>query len=319
MAGRLVDGKWQTRDNFADEDGAFRRDASSFRNWITPDGSLGPDGQTAVPAAADRFHLYVSYACPWAHRTLIMRKLKGLEELIPYSVVHPDMLDKGWTLADDFPGATGDPLYDKAFLHEVYSLAKADYSGKVTVPVLWDRQEQTIVNNESSEVIRIFNTAFNQMTGNTLDFYPEALREEIDDLNARIYEPVNNGVYKCGFAETQTVYDKNIKPLFDTLDWLDARLSDGRPYLTGDDLTEADIRLFTTLVRFDPVYYVHFKCNLKLIRTYEHLSAYTRRLFDQPAFGETTHFDHIQRHYFYSHNHINPFRIVPAGQRDMVG
>lgn len=319
MAGRLVEGEWTIKNSFADKDGAFRRDASAFRNWITPDGAPGPEGVSAVPAQADRYHLYVSYACPWAHRTLIMRNLKGLDRLIPYSVVHPDMLDKGWTLADDYPGATGDPLYGKSFLHEIYTLAKPAYSGKVTVPVLWDKQEQTIVNNESAEIIRIFNAGFNDLTGNTSDFYPEHLRDEIDDLNERIYEPVNNGVYKCGFAETQAMYDHNITPLFEALDWLEDRLSDGRPFLTGDQLTEADIRLFTTLVRFDPVYYVHFKCNVKLIRDYDYLSAFTRRLYDMPEIGSTTQFDHIQRHYFYSHQHINPHRIIPAGPRGMVG
>ena len=318
MAGLLVDGNWTQKDEFAEDDGKFKREDSAFRNWITADGGSGPDGQEAVKAEADRFHLYVSYACPWAHRALIFRHLKGLEDLIPVSVVHPHMLDHGWELKDDFPGATGDPLYGKSYLHEIYTRAKPDYSGKVTVPVLWDTQEEMIVNNESAEVIRIFNSAFNEITGNTSDFYPEALRGEIDEVNARVYEPVNNGVYKCGFAESQEAYDENITPLFDTLDWLEARLSDGRDFLVGNQLTEADIRLFTTLIRFDPVYFVHFKCNLKMIRQYDALNAYLQRIYEMPEVKPTVNFDHIKQHYYYSHKHINPYRIVPQGPRDLV-
>ena len=228
------------------------------------------------------------------------------------------MLDHGWELKDDFPGATGDPLYGKSYLHEIYTRAKPDYSGKVTVPVLWDTQEEMIVNNESAEVIRIFNAAFNEITGNTSDFYPEALRGEIDEVNARVYEPVNNGVYKCGFAESQEAYDENITPLFDTLDWLETRLSDGRDFLVGNQLTEADIRLFTTLIRFDPVYFVHFKCNLKMIRQYDALNAYLQRIYEMPEVKPTVNFDHIKQHYYYSHKHINPYRIVPQGPRDLV-
>ena len=318
MAGLLVDGNWTQKDEFAEDDGKFKREDSAFRNWITADGGSGPDGQEAVKAEAGRFHLYVSYACPWAHRALIFRHLKGLEDLIPVSVVHPHMLDHGWELKDDFPGATGDPLYGKSYLHEIYTRAKPDYSGKVTVPVLWDTQEEMIVNNESAEVIRIFNAAFNEITGNTSDFYPEALRGEIDEVNARVYEPVNNGVYKCGFAESQEAYDENITPLFDTLDWLEARLSDGRDFLVGNQLTEADIRLFTTLIRFDPVYFVHFKCNLKMIRQYDALNAYLQRIYEMPEVKPTVNFDHIKQHYYYSHKHINPYRIVPQGPRDLV-
>ena len=318
MAGLLVDGNWTQKDEFAEDDGKYKREDSAFRNWITADGGPGPDGQEAVKAEADRFHLYVSYACPWAHRALIFRHLKGLEDLIPVSVVHPHMLDHGWELKDDFPGATGDPLYGKSYLHEIYTRAKPDYSGKVTVPVLWDTQEEMIVNNESAEVIRIFNSAFNEITGNTSDFYPEALRGEIDEVNARVYEPVNNGVYKCGFAESQEAYDENITPLFDTLDWLEARLSDGRDFLVGNQLTEADIRLFTTLIRFDPVYFVHFKCNLKMIRQYDALNAYLQRIYEMPEVKPTVNFDHIKQHYYYSHKHINPYRIVPQGPRDLV-
>ena len=318
MAGLLVDGNWTQKDEFAEDDGKFKREDSAFRNWITADGGPGPDGQEAVKAEADRFHLYVSYACPWAHRALIFRHLKGLEDLIPVSVVHPHMLDHGWELKDDFPGATGDPLYGKSYLHEIYTRAKPDYSGKVTVPVLWDTQEEMIVNNESAEVIRIFNSAFNEITGNTSDFYPEALRGEIDEVNARVYEPVNNGVYKCGFAESQEAYDENITPLFDTLDWLETRLSDGRDFLVGNQLTEADIRLFTTLIRFDPVYFVHFKCNLKMIRQYDALNAYLQRIYEMPEVKPTVNFDHIKQHYYYSHKHINPYRIVPQGPRDLV-
>ena len=318
MAGLLVDGNWTQKDEFAEDDGKYKREDSAFRNWITADSGPGPDGQEAVKAEADRFHLYVSYACPWAHRALIFRHLKGLEDLIPVSVVHPHMLDHGWELKDDFPGATGDPLYGKSYLHEIYTRAKPDYSGKVTVPVLWDTQEEMIVNNESAEVIRIFNSAFNEITGNTSDFYPEALRGEIDEVNARVYEPVNNGVYKCGFAESQEAYDENITPLFDTLDWLEARLSDGRDFLVGNQLTEADIRLFTTLIRFDPVYFVHFKCNLKMIRQYDALNAYLQRIYEMPEVKPTVNFDHIKQHYYYSHKHINPYRIVPQGPRDLV-
>lgn len=318
MAGLLVDGNWTQKDEFAENDGKFKREDSAFRNWITADGGPGPDGQGAVKAEAGRFHLYVSYACPWAHRALIFRRLKGLEDLIPVSVVHPHMLDHGWELKDDFPGATGDPLYGKSYLHEIYTRAKPDYSGKVTVPVLWDTQEEMIVNNESAEVIRIFNSAFNEITGNISDFYPEALRGEIDEVNARVYEPVNNGVYKCGFAESQEAYDENITPLFDTLDWLEARLSDGRDFLVGNQLTEADIRLFTTLIRFDPVYFVHFKCNLKMIRQYDALNAYLQRIYEMPEVKPTVNFDHIKQHYYYSHKHINPYRIVPQGPRDLV-
>ncbi len=318
MAGLLVDGNWTQKDEFAEDDGKFKREDSAFRNWMTADGGPGPDGQEAVKAEVGRFHLYVSYACPWAHRALIFRRLKGLEDLIPVSVVHPHMLDHGWELKDDFPGATGDPLYGKSYLHEIYTHAKPDYSGKVTVPVLWDTQEEMIVNNESAEVIRIFNTAFNEITGNTSDFYPEALRSEIDEVNARVYERVNNGVYKCGFAESQEAYDENITPLFDTLDWLEARLSDGCDFLVGDQLTEADIRLFTTLVRFDPVYFVHFKCNLKMIRQYDALNAYLQRIYEMPEVKPTVNFDHIKQHYYYSHKHINPYRIVPQGPRELV-
>ena len=318
MPGLLVNGEWKQKDEFAGDDGKFDREDSAFRNWITPDGSPGPDGQDAVKAEAGRFHLYVSYACPWAHRALIFRHLKGLEDLIPVSVVHPHMLDEGWELKTDFPGASGDPLYGKEYLHQIYTKAKSDYSGKVTVPVLWDKQEETIINNESAEVIRIFNTAFNEITGNKADFYPADLRDEIDHVNARVYEPVNNGVYKCGFAQTQDAYDENIVPLFDALDWLEQRLSDGREWLVGDQLTEADIRLFTTLVRFDPVYFVHFKCNVKMIRQYDALSAYMKRIHDMPEVKPTVHLDHIKQHYYYSHAHINPYRIVPRGPRDTV-
>ncbi|KCZ46820.1 glutathione S-transferase family protein [Hyphomonas pacifica] len=319
MAGLLVNGEWKQKDEFAEEDGKFKRQDSAFRNWITTDGSPGPGGQNAVKAEAGRYHLYVSYACPWAHRTLIFRKLKELQDLIPVSVVHPHMLDDGWELSDDFPGATGDPLYGKKYLHEIYTLARPYYTGKVTVPVLWDKQEEAIVNNESAEIIRIFNTAFNEITGNTEDYYQDSLRDEIDQVNDRIYTTVNNGVYKCGFAETQDAYDENITPLFDTLDWLEQRLStNGRKYLVGNMLTEADIRLFTTLIRFDPVYYVHFKCNMKQIRAYPALNDYMQRLYEMPEVNPTVNFDHIKQHYYYSHKHINPYRIVPKGPRENV-
>lgn len=317
MAGQLIDGQWKTKDSFAEDDGSFQRDESAFRNWITVDGSSGPDGQKGYKAEEGRYHLYVSYACPWAHRALIFRRLKNLEDLITVDVVHPHMLDKGWSLDSDFKGSTGDSLYSKNYLHEIYTKAKDDYTGKVTVPVLWDKKRKTIINNESAEIIRIFNSAFNDITGDKQDYYPDDLQSDIDEINERVYHTVNNGVYKCGFAEKQSVYEENIFSLFETLDWLEERLSkDGGPYLFGDRLTEADIRLFTTLIRFDPVYYVHFKCNVKQIREYSALNGYMIRLFNMPEFKRSVHFDHIKEHYYYSHKNLNPFRIVPVGPRD---
>jgi putative glutathione S-transferase len=318
MAGQLVNGEWETINGFADKSGNFNRDKSAFRRWITPTGTPGPNGQEAVKAEKDRYHLYVSYACPWAHRALIFRRLKKLEDIITVNVVHPHMLDKGWTFNTDFDGATGDELYKCNYLYQIYQKAKADYSGKVTVPVLWDKKENTIINNESSEIIRILNTAFNELTGNEDDYYPAPMQEEINQINDTVYNHVNNGVYKCGFAEKQNAYEKNIKPLFETLDWLEEKLEKNGPYLLGNKLTEADIRLFTTLIRFDPVYYIHFKCNLKQIRDYPALNAYMIKLYNLPEIKPTVHFDHIKQHYYYSHDHINPYRIVPAGPAQNV-
>ncbi len=309
--GQLIDGHWTPAwyDTGA-SGGAFVRDTARFRNWITPDGSPGPSGSGGFAAESGRYHLYVSYACPWAHRTLIFRALKGLGDHIGVSVVHPDMLDDGWTFATDFPGTTGDRLFGLPFLRDIYTRAVPDISGRVTVPVLWDRAQGTIVSNESSEIIRMFNSAFDGLTGNRADFRPEALRDGIEAMNARIYPAVNNGVYRAGFATTQAAYGEAVHLLFDTLDWLDAHLGRHR-YLLGDRVTEADWRLFTTLVRFDPVYHLHFKCNRRRLIDYPDLWAYTRELYQWPGVRETVRLDHIVRHYHFSHDTINPHRIVP--------
>lgn len=309
--GRLIDGEW-SREWYDTKStgGAFKRDTSRFRNWVTRDGSAGPSGEGGFAAEAGRYHLYVSYACPWAHRTLIFRALKGLEGLIDVSVVHPDMLGDGWTFADDFPGATGDTLHGARFMREVYTRADPKISGRVTAPVLWDKTRETIVSNESAEIIRMFNSAFDDLTGNRDDYYPAELREQIDAINARIYDQVNNGVYKSGFATTQSAYDAAVYPLFEALDWLEGHLSKRR-YLLGARLTEADWRLFTTLLRFDSVYHLHFKCNRKRIVDYPALWAYTRDLYQHPGVAGTVHMDHITRHYHYSHDTINPNRILP--------
>lgn len=295
--------------------GAFKRTEAKFRNWISPDGAPGPSGDGGFKAEAGRYHLYVSYACPWAHRALIFRKLKGLEKLITVDAVHPDMLDQGWTFETDDNGATGDSLYGLPFARDIYLKAKRDMSGRVTVPILWDKERETIVSNESSEIIRMFNSAFDGLTGNTDDYWPLALRDEIEPVNARIYDTLNNGVYKSGFATTQAAYDAAVGPLFDTLDWLEERLSAHR-YLMGEQVTEADWRLFTTLVRFDPVYHLHFKCNRSRLIDYPALWGYTRELYqwqapDGSTVAETVNMDHIVRHYHYSHESINPHRIIP--------
>ncbi|SDH88099.1 glutathione S-transferase family protein [Alloyangia pacifica] len=311
--GQLVEGEWQ--DTWYDTEktgGKFVRSTAKFRNWITADGSAGPSGEAGFKAEPGRYHLYVSYACPWAHRALIFRALKGLEELIPYSVVHPEMLSEGWEFRTDFDGATGDRLYDLPFLRDIYLKADPEISGRVTVPVLWDRQRETIVSNESAEIIRMFNSAFDGLTGNADDYWPEDLREAIEPVNARIYDTVNNGVYKAGFATSQEAYEEAVMPLFDTLDWLEARLS-GQRYLMGDRVTEADWRLFTTLIRFDTVYHGHFKCNRRRIVDYPALWAYVRELYQWPGVAGTVRLDHISRHYHYSHETINPHRIVPVG------
>ncbi|WP_299621059.1 glutathione S-transferase family protein [uncultured Tateyamaria sp.] len=309
--GLLIDGVWH--DQWYDtksSGGKFERAAAKFRNWITADGSAGPSGTEGFMAQSGRYHLYVSYACPWAHRALIFRSLKGLQEHITISAVHPDMLGDGWTFQTDTNGATGDTLYDLPFARDIYTKANPGFSGRVTVPILWDKESETIVSNESSEIIRMFNSAFNAITGNTNDYWPAPLRDEIEPINDRIYDTLNNGVYKSGFATTQEAYDAAVHPLFDTLDWLDARLATRR-YLMGDTLTEADWRLFTTLVRFDPVYHLHFKCNRKRLADYPNLWAYTRDLYQVPGVSETVNMDHIVRHYHYSHESINPHRIIP--------
>ncbi|MCC6001840.1 MAG: glutathione S-transferase family protein [Pararhodobacter sp.] len=311
--GRLIDGKWSSEwYDTKSTGGAFKRDTSRFRNWVTADGAAGPSGEGGFAAESGRYHLYVSYACPWAQRSLIFRALKGLEDHIGVSAVHPDMLENGWEFGTDFDGATGDQLHGFDYMHQVYTRADPQVSGRVTVPVLWDRKRETIVSNESAEIIRMLNTAFDGITGNTLDLYPEPLRDGIDQINARVYDTVNNGVYKAGFATTQSAYDEAVGPLFDTLDWLEAHLASHR-YLMGDTMTEADWRLFTTLLRFDSVYHGHFKCNRRRIVDYPNLWAYTRALYQHPAVAGTVRMDHITRHYHYSHDTINPHRIVPVG------
>lgn len=309
--GQLIDGVWH--DDWYDTDstgGKFIRSTAAFRNWITADGSAGPTGDAGFKAESGRYHLYVSYACPWAHRTLIFRALKDLADHISISAVHPDMLTDGWTFATDYPDTTGDTLYGLPFARDIYLRADPRVSGRVTVPILWDTRRETIVSNESSEIIRMFNSAFNDLTGNTDDYYPDALHPEIDAVNARIYSEINNGVYKSGFATSQEAYDEAVTTLFDALDWVEQRLS-RQHYLVGDVVTEADWRLLTTLLRFDLVYHLHFKCNRRRIVDYPNIWAYTRELYQVPGVAETTNFDHIVRHYHYSHETINPNRILP--------
>jgi putative glutathione S-transferase len=310
--GLLIDGRWhdQWYDTSA-SGGRFVRRDSVFRNWVTADGTPGPTGVGGYRAEAGRYHLYVSLACPWAHRTLIFRVLKGLTPLIDVSVVHWLMAEQGWSFAAG-DGVVPDPIGGAQYLHEVYTRSDPTYSGRVTVPVLWDKLTGTIVNNESSEIIRMFNTAFDGGGAKAGDYYPEKLRTEIDSLNARIYGTVNNGVYRAGFATTQEAYEEAVGPLFETLDWLEDRLS-CRRFLTGGEITEADWRLFTTLVRFDPVYVGHFKCNIRRITDYPRLSDYMRTLFRIEGVAATVDFGHIKRHYYQSHRNLNPSGIVPAG------
>lgn len=309
--GQLVDGVW--RDEWYDTDstgGRFQRGVTSYRNWITADGSPGPTGEGGFAAEAGRYHLYISHACPWAHRTMIFRALKGLEGLISVSVVHPLMRQDGWTFEGGFAGATGDGLFGLPFLRDIYLRADPRASGRVTVPVLWDRKRDTIVSNESAEIIRMFNSAFDGLTGNSDNFLPPTLLDRIDAMNARIYDNVNNGVYKAGFATTQAAYDEAVGPVFETLDWLETVLARNR-YLTGPQLTEADWRLFTTLVRFDPVYHTHFKCNRRWLREYPELWGWVRELYQWPGVAQTVDFDHIVTHYYRSHLNINPEGIIP--------
>ncbi|NLQ16487.1 glutathione S-transferase family protein [Marinomonas sp. M1K-6] len=316
--GLLVDGKWldQWYDTKANQ-GKFVRSQSEFRNWVYPESQFDENNPQHFPAEAGRYHLYVSLACPWAHRTLIFSKLKQLEDIISVSCVHPDMLENGWEFKhdSDFTDpqfSIDDPLHHFDFAHQLYTQAKSDYSGRVTVPILWDKQRNTIVSNESADIIRIFNRAFNEITGNHLDFYPAEKAKDIDQINDRIYNTVNNGVYKCGFATTQSAYEEALTPLFDTLDFIEHRL-ETNPYLLGEEQTEADWRLFTTLIRFDAVYFGHFKCNLKRILDYPNLNAYLKRLHDVPHIDETINLQHIKRHYYYSHKTINPTQVVPIG------
>ncbi|WP_300033626.1 glutathione S-transferase family protein [uncultured Roseobacter sp.] len=309
--GLLVDGVWQ--DQWYDTKstkGKFQRSEAKFRNWVTADGSPGPSGTGGFAAESGRYHLYVSYACPWAHRSLIFRQLKDLGDHIAVSAVHPDMLGDGWSFDTDQNGATGDRLFGSAFMRDIYTRADPVFSGRVTVPVLWDTAQNTIVSNESSEIIRMFNSAFDGITGNTDDYWPQALHEAIAPVNDRIYDTLNNGVYKCGFATTQDAYDAAVGPLFDTLDWIEERLSTNR-YLMGDTLTEADWRLFTTLIRFDQVYHLHFKCNRQRIIDYPNTSGYLRELYQMPGIAPTVNLAHIVRHYHYSHESVNPHRIIP--------
>ena len=309
--GLLIDGTWHDSwYDTKDTGGAFKRQKSNFRNWITTTGEAGPSGEAGFKAEPSRYHLYVSHACPWAHRTMIFRALKGLAPLIDISVVHPEMLSEGWTFDTGFDGATGDCQFNLPFARDIYTKAVPDFTGRVTVPILWDKQRGTIVSNESSEIIRMMNSAFDGITGNTDDYWPTQLRPQIEALNTRIYDTLNNGVYKSGFATTQQAYDAAVHPLFETLDWLEGILSRNR-YLTGPQITEADWRLFTTLVRFDCVYHQHFKCNRRRIMDYPNLWAYTRELFQWEGVAETVHFDHIVRHYHFSHDTINPNRIIP--------
>jgi putative glutathione S-transferase len=306
--GRLEHGTWVATEA-ASPDGAFHRPPTTLRSWVTSDGGPGPSGSGGYKAEAGRYHLYVALACPWAHRTLIFRKLKKLESLITVSVVEPLMLADGWTFSDALP----DHLGHRKFLRDVYTAAVPDFTGRVTVPVLFDKKTSTIVNNESAEIIRMFNSAFDKVGADAaLDFYPHALRHEIDALNAVVYDTVNNGVYKSGLARTQAAYDTAVTALFDMLDALDGRLAERR-YLMGERLTEADWRLFTTLVRFDAVYFTHFKCNLRRIADYPNLAGYLRELYQMHGIAETVDFDAIRRHYFQSHRTINPFGIVPIG------
>ena len=310
--GLLVDGQWQ--DKWYDtktSEGRFEREDAGFRNWVTADGSAGPSGIGGFKAEPNRYHLYVSLACPWAHRTTIYRKLKGLEDMISLSVVHPFMGDKGWTFAEG-AGVIADPIVKADYLYEVYIAAKPDYTGRVTVPILWDKETNTIVSNESSEIIRMFNSAFDEVGATAVNFLPTELLAEIDEINKFVYSAVNNGVYKAGFATTEAAYKEAVITLFDALDTLEARLVDQR-YLLGNTITEADWRLFTTLVRFDAVYVGHFKCNIRRIVDYPNLWGYLRDLYQVPGIAETVSIEHIKAHYYTSHANINPTRIIPVG------
>lgn len=315
--GQLIEGKWskQWYDTKA-TGGKFKRSTSAFRNWVTPDGQPGPTGEGGFAAESGRYHLYVSYACPWAHRTLIFRTLKGLDEHISVSAVSPKMPDEtGWAFTGEM-GSDKDTLNGADYLWQVYVKAVPDYTGRVTVPVLWDKKTGTIVSNESADIIRMLNSAFDGLTGNTLDFYPEAERARIDAINERVYDDINNGVYKAGFATTQAAYEEAVTALFAALDWAEDLLSKSA-FLVGDSPTEADWRLVTTLMRFDAVYYGHFKCNIRQIKDYPNLSRLLKTLHDWPGIAATLRMDHIKTHYYWSHTTINPHRIVPVGPHDL--
>ncbi|WP_440090228.1 glutathione S-transferase family protein [Pseudomonas fragariae (ex Marin et al. 2024)] len=309
--GLLVEGRWQDQWYESSKDGAFQRENAQRRSWVTADGKRGPTGDGGFAAQAGRYHLYVSLACPWAHRTLILRKLKGLESLIDVSVVSWLMLENGWTF-DQQKGSSGDALDNLSFLHQRYTADDPQYTGRVTVPVLWDKHTQRIVSNESAEIIRMFNSAFDELTGNRLDFYPSALQATIDELNERIYPAVNNGVYRAGFATSQNAYEQAFDDVFAELGELENLLGEKR-YLAGEHLTEADVRLFTTIVRFDAVYYSHFKCNQRRIADYPNISNWLRELYQWPGIAETVNFEHIKGHYYASHRTINPTGIIPKG------
>lgn len=311
--GLLIDGRWHDQWYDTGDSGRFQRESAQRRNWVTADGSAGPSGHGGFKAEAGRYHLYVSLACPWAHRTLILRKLKGLESLIDVSVVSWLMREHGWTF-DRSTGSSGDRLDNLSYMHQRYTADDHHYTGRVTVPALWDKQSGGIVSNESAEIIRMFNSAFDVLTGNRLDFYPEPLRARIDPLNERIYPAVNNGVYRAGFATTQEAYEEAFDELFAMLDELENLLGEQR-YLAGQYLTEADIRLFTTLIRFDAVYHGHFKCNLRRIEDYPNLSNWLRELYQWPGIAETVDFTHIKSHYYASHATINPTGIIPRAPR----
>lgn len=310
--GLLINGQWHDESQQSNQHkGAFVRESSQFRNWVVSKEEENKNAPSRFIAESQRYHLYVSYACPWAHRTLIFRAIKQLEKHISISVVHPHMLKHGWEFVPTHPNFN-DPLNYCKRLYELYLLADPFYSGRVTVPVLWDKQQHTIVSNESAEIIRMFNHAFNEITGNTDDYYPDALRAQIDDINQYVYENINNGVYRVGFATEQTAYEEAFDKLFGALDELESRLSN-QPYLVGNQLTEADWRLFTTLIRFDLVYYGHFKCNLKHLSDYPKLYALIKKLYHHPKIAQTVNFTQIKQHYYYSHVKINPTRIVPKG------
>ncbi|KAA3668681.1 glutathione S-transferase family protein [Pectobacterium carotovorum] len=311
--GQLVDGVWHdTWYETKSTGGHFKRSESAFRNWVTPDGAPGLTGKGGFPAQSGRYHLYVSLACPWAHRTLLMRQLKGLEDHIAISVVHPLMLDHGWTFGTDFEAATGDSLYQHEFLYQLYLHAMPDYSGRVTVPVLWDTEQHTIVSNESADIIRMLNSAFDGVGATAGDYYPEALRAQIDELNGWIYDKVNNGVYKAGFATSQSAYDESATTVFAALSDLESILAKQR-YLTGEQLTEADLRLWTTLIRFDPVYHTHFKCDKYRLSDYPNLFGFLRDIYQMPGIADTVDMAHIRHHYYRSHGTINPHGVISLG------